>query len=303
MTLPRNNLKSQSGQILIIFLLILVIGLAIIISIASRAITDLRVSTTSEESNRAYFAAEAGVEEALKKISTEGNAVTNGNIDLGQTEVNYSVGTINLTVDQPFVFPNELAKDDVAQIVFLSNFDNLSSSAYGDSGEQQLTLYWGTSGTPAGNPETPAVEFKIVYYTGTEFKIIDYTFDPYDARPGPNNFCKSVGKVGYPNIGGKTFQFRRTINFRIGEGSPCNDKTPTGKLVLGRIKLLYNNTTAHPVAIAPESGRTLPGQVKEIIATGKTDSGVTRKLKVTRLHPSLPGLFDWVFFSGQSINK
>src|SRR3990167_1792944 len=106
MTLPRNNLKSQSGQILIIFLLILVIGLAIILSIASRAITDLRVSTTSEESSRAYFAAEAGVEEALKRISTEGVAVTGGSIDLGQSEVNYSVDTVSLGVDQAFVFPN-----------------------------------------------------------------------------------------------------------------------------------------------------------------------------------------------------
>ena len=303
MTLPRNNLKSQSGQILIIFLLILVIGLAIILSIASRAITDLRVSTTSEESSRAYFAAEAGVEEALKRISTEGVAVTGGSIDLGQSEVNYSVDTVSLGVDQAFVFPNELAKDDVAQIVFLSNFDILSSSAYGDLGEEKLILYWGKDNVNPNNTTvpgiTPALEFTIVYYTGTEFKLVKYAFD---SAARTNSFCGSVqiAPLGTPFL--SKFRFRREIKFRTGEGSPCDDKITTGKLVLGRIKLLYNDEP-HPVAIAPESGKTLPGQVKEIIATGKTDSGVTRKLKVTRLHPSLPGLFDWVFFSGQSINK
>src|SRR3989338_9342906 len=70
MDLPRRQLKSPKGQILILFLLVLVVGLAIVLSVASRSITDIRTTTTSDESNRAYFAAEAGIEEALKRLET-----------------------------------------------------------------------------------------------------------------------------------------------------------------------------------------------------------------------------------------
>ena len=52
------NFKKQAGQILIIFLLILVVGLALVLSVASRSITDIRITTSTDESNRAYFAAE-----------------------------------------------------------------------------------------------------------------------------------------------------------------------------------------------------------------------------------------------------
>ena len=68
MTLPKYLKTNQSGQVLVIFLLVLVIGLALVLSIASRTVTDIRQTTTSDESNRAYFAAESGIEDALKKI-------------------------------------------------------------------------------------------------------------------------------------------------------------------------------------------------------------------------------------------
>src|SRR4030065_2004501 len=68
MGLPKSHLKSSRGQILIIFLLILVVAAAIVLSVASRTVTEIRTTTTSDESNRAYFAAEAGVEEAIKRL-------------------------------------------------------------------------------------------------------------------------------------------------------------------------------------------------------------------------------------------
>src|SRR4030042_5279467 len=70
--LPK-KLHNSKGQILVLFLLVLVIGLSIVLLVASRTITDIRTTTTSDESNRAYFAAEAGVEEALQQLESTGS--------------------------------------------------------------------------------------------------------------------------------------------------------------------------------------------------------------------------------------
>ena len=55
----------KSGQILILVLLVVVVVLAIGLSVASRNITNLRTATQSEQSQRAFGAAEGGVEKVL----------------------------------------------------------------------------------------------------------------------------------------------------------------------------------------------------------------------------------------------
>jgi len=96
--------NNQSGQILIIFLLVLVVGLAIALSIASRTVTDIRQTTTSDESNRAYFAAEAGVERALKQISE--NPTFSGETidftDVNQSQANVVVSALTVPVGTVF---------------------------------------------------------------------------------------------------------------------------------------------------------------------------------------------------------
>src|SRR3989344_1324281 len=92
MDLPKTHLKSSKGQILILFLLVLVVGVAIVLSVASRTITDIRTTTTSDESNRAYFAAEAGIEEALKRLETNPSF---DKAELNFTSVNQTTAKIN----------------------------------------------------------------------------------------------------------------------------------------------------------------------------------------------------------------
>ncbi len=59
----------KSGQILILVLLIVVVALAVGLSVASRNITNLRSSTQTEQSQRAFTAAEGGVEDVLSRLS------------------------------------------------------------------------------------------------------------------------------------------------------------------------------------------------------------------------------------------
>lgn len=69
----------QRGQILLIMVLALVVVLTVGLSVASRSVTNVKISKQNEESARAFQAAEAGVQQALQ-------AYTNGNVSVGTAE-------------------------------------------------------------------------------------------------------------------------------------------------------------------------------------------------------------------------
>src|SRR5690242_8662448 len=62
----------EAGQALLIVVLVMVIALTVGLSLASRSITNLRNSTDEANSQAAFSAAEAGVEQAVKLGDTTG---------------------------------------------------------------------------------------------------------------------------------------------------------------------------------------------------------------------------------------
>ncbi|OGY22244.1 MAG: hypothetical protein A2126_03365 [Candidatus Woykebacteria bacterium GWB1_45_5] len=326
MDLPKTHLKSAKGQILILFLLVLVVGVAIVLSVASRTITDIRTTTTSDESNRAYFAAEAGIEEALQQLQSGGVVpdAASGGLKTSFPTVNTEAVTADVTPtagSAVFVYPEDVKKDDVVQVALLEDFlgDVFDPLNLGWSGTN-LDFYWSSSSDDS-SAETPAVEISVVYYcpggtcpgfpAGQSFGVSKIAFDPYTTRgPKPNNFCTNVEKAGPYTFPGesKEFYFKATVNVFQGVGNEnCNglklDATNT-KPVLARVRLLYNSTLASPVAVeSPAPNPPLPLQGTVLESTGTTSSGVTRKLQVTRLYPALPALFDYVLFSGSTLSK
>src|SRR5690242_2552024 len=57
---------NQKGQAIIILLLIMLVGLTVGLAITQRSLSDLSTSNKVEQSSRAFNAAEAGLEQALK---------------------------------------------------------------------------------------------------------------------------------------------------------------------------------------------------------------------------------------------
>src|SRR3990167_6666943 len=110
-------MKKRRGQILILILLIVVVALAVGLSVASRNITNLRTSTQTEHSQRAFTAAEGGVEDVLSRLSQ----VTQ-NIPVGEsTTVEVPVGELTATVQvkssniyEAAVQPGEVAQIDLS---------------------------------------------------------------------------------------------------------------------------------------------------------------------------------------------
>jgi hypothetical protein len=98
----KNMLVSNSGQVGIILLLITVVMLTVGISVVSRSTSDLNISNTSEQSNRALDAAESGVEQALSQDLKNYTPPTGGS---GPINVNTQVSSsrsLQAFVDQGY---------------------------------------------------------------------------------------------------------------------------------------------------------------------------------------------------------
>lgn len=92
------NVGSQSGQIGVIILLIMVVLLTIGISIASQSSQDLFLAQQQVESTRVFNAAEAGIEQALfADLDFDGTSFTGEVTDFASTDVavSYSVNKVN----------------------------------------------------------------------------------------------------------------------------------------------------------------------------------------------------------------
>src|SRR3989344_396244 len=118
--------RMKSGQILILVLLIVVVSLAVGLSVASRNLTNLRISTQTQESQRAFSAAEGGVEDVLSRLETLATPGSQSQADLisvGGYNETFDVGDIPATV-KVFgrnVYETTVEPGEVAQVNLLVN--------------------------------------------------------------------------------------------------------------------------------------------------------------------------------------
>lgn len=323
----KKHLTNQSGQMVILVMLVMVIALTIGLSLLSRTIQNTRLSTNTELSNRAYSAAEAGIEEALRQGGSDTGG-TNQNIGSNANQSTYNTDIlVQGNSSDPYVFPNPLSQDEAVQL-WLFDYTGYSSSStfpnvncsdgdfyINECGNKDLTISWGNSS--ALNSSTPALEVSFIYKNGANnsvnssntFEVEKCTYDPFSTRVPANNFSNTStnpdGTTCHPTglgnlsttshqVAGKTFNFSKTIRMASAGAAGGSGR----KYLLMRLKLLYNGSgQKHEIAVTPGSGVTLPAQ-GQIIESEGTAGDVVRKIRVYQSYPTLPGIFDFVLFNG-----
>lgn len=248
-----------------VVLLVLSVALTAGLSLVARTTTDISISQKETESNKAFEAAEAGIEQALKEIE-EGVTSSSFSIDeegLGDIGASSEVSLTNISGNQAIrtLYPGESA-------TFWLNFFIVDGEAFPNdeiswSGDN-LNICW-------DDESLEKAEVTVYYQEGGQYKAKRY----YDGQSGVS--C------------GEDF----------GRGLVINDLGSGGHFVNVR----FYSDQADPVRFtAVGEPNALPSQGVLIDSQGQV-SDVSRRLQVIKGWPELPDFFDFVLFSGGNLVK
>jgi Tfp pilus assembly protein PilX len=284
-TLMKKILCSNQGQIVLMIVLVTVVGLTIGLSLISRTITDIRISSQIEQSGRAFSAAEAGVENVLKSNIQPGPT---GNLTLEGATVNYSVKNLGGSADA-ITFQLTESGDDRNLWLVGHNEDGSLNEAVTYSPASNLEICWGTK-----KDSYPAIIVSLMYKHQNTYKIAKKAFDSQSR--GNNFIVVDDNSGGYCN---GEYNFRIILNPSSDPQDPNPSISKGGLgvfadsiLYLLRIQPLYESTGLKVVPQDP-----LPVQGKIITSIGQTDTGVVRKIQAYQSFPVLPSIFDYTLFS------
>jgi len=262
-----HNTYSQRGQALLITVLLMTVALTIGLALMSRTTTDIQISQQQEESARAFSAAEAGIEEALRSGGIIGGSVT---LDSGAsyTSTSTAVGRAD------FTFPDEIDPGD-AVTLWLNGHDGsgnfIETSPYGGS---SFNLCWGAGAVG----EVPAVEVSVYYKSGGQYLV---SRSAYDADRGRGNGFADVDSGGCLDL-----TYKKAISL------------PAGVLLFVNIKPFYSTAKIGAEGV----GANFPSQGQEIESIGALGE-ITRKVRVFRSWPAPAAVFDYGLFSGSGLVK
>ncbi len=277
--------RHQQGQILLITLLVLTVATTIALSLIGRATIDLSMSNQLEESTRAFNAAEAGVEQALKSgLGTNGPAVlTNGvTYDVTVNTIGGAAGVYQLPHQTP---------QNVTETIWLVEHDPITNEVVESKfyTSPTINLCWSQGVNP--NPSAGLV-VAVLYKSGVDnsYQVARMAVDP-NAATNNNNF----DATGITAAGCGLGYLQKQVNFTT-LGITVGVGVGADTLIALRVRPVYADTT-----IALDGGAAvLPKQGNEIQSTGATGTGVSRKVVVFQQYRAPLSIFDSVIYSQSS---
>lgn len=288
----------QKGQIILILILIITVVLAVVLSIVQKSLVDVSSSTRIEQSSRAFSAAEAGIEKALKGDKNLQSFPENNSSITQIFDSGFYPYTVPNTPQLPLEYP-PLAKEDVAQVWLADPAATLPTCGAPNVCYTQNTLdvYWGNSST-----DRAAIELTLVYHDGTQYKSRKWYLDHNSAIRTPPNGFNTVSCGGYTLITNTNYQC--LLRLGIGSAGSFNEALPSG-LMLIRARLLYN-ITSQPFAVQAvgscASGCNIPPQARILFSQGA--SGDTqRAIQLFQEYQVVPPYYDYAIFSAGDITK
>lgn len=313
----QNEGNGTSGQALLIILLTMTVALTVVLSIVSRSVTDISVTTYEEDSQRAFDAAEAGIEQALLSGSDQPET------SLGNAKFTTDISS-PLPASDEAAYPSDVLAGESATFWFMAhdssgNFDCSTGDCLRSNKINQIC--WGKPGAAINN-FTPAIEISLFYDTSlsaddtpndfSNVKIARFAYDPYSARAASNNF-RTTSATCSGGISSKNFAFS-TGQIQLNNSSPpdfdLGCPNSQGCLIMAKVKLLYNYDASsgdnfpHPVGINinPTGGTHLPAQGTQIDSVGEAGDTI-RRVNVFQGYPEPPFVFEAAIFGAGGLSK
>lgn len=250
----------QRGQILIIIILLSTVLITVALSISQITTQETQVAKLEEESKKAFAAAEAGIDAALKT----------GDVTIGEEAGQLNVGegitgqaTVETTKKPTFVTP--LLKKDEQYTLYLADY-NTTNNSFSGYFSGSLTFYLDNN----GGSDCPAIELTLISSSDT---ITRRLIDP----------CTQAGPIDIPTTNsGAPFKLKG-IDFYYKTSSSLSVNNT--KLIIARV--LFEETR---IGIDAE-GVNLPLQGKTVTSQAKTSTGVAKKIQLFQSYPQIPAEF------------
>ncbi|MBI4037371.1 hypothetical protein HY385_03030 [Candidatus Daviesbacteria bacterium] len=283
------KLNKEQGQVIIILLLVVVVALGIGLSAVGRSINEISTSTKTEESTRAFSAAEAGIERALFS-QTSNSSFSLGNQSSGSFTTNANLPPAGQALEYP-----PFGKEGFAQFWLSNHIPSIGKSYDLDN----FNLYFGTAKHYSDHNDQPAVEVSVILTDSDirSYYIKRYYYDSYAGRNLNFSSCATSESGEKVRTNGNTADSSFYCRVQISSYK----SQPTDFPVMVRVRILYTNSS-HPVALQPAVGASLPTQATIYKATG-TAGNSQRTLQVFKENMVTPGLFDYALFSAGDLQK
>lgn len=246
----------------------MVVGLTVGLAVASRSIINVRTSTEEENSQRAFSAAEAGIEKVLKTgISTGTSGLTNN------STFNTTIATINDPGLNGLLLNggSAVSRNEGIDIWLVPHLSNGRPDYSNPPINGTLFISWGLDSTDCNNA---AVEIVTIYGPISAPKSSRVAFDPCNDRnknaPPGNSNGFDTPTMGGDNIEGKLFRYKSKNPINMEDG------------LIIRVIPIYKNAI-----IGVKATQTLPSQGKKIESVGSSGS-TQRKINYVQGYLSLP---------------
>ena len=314
----------QKGQVVIVLLLMILVGLTIAIAANQRSLSDLSNSAQNEQSARAFSTAEAGIERA---ISIDYSQPVFGTVINKTDSGNQSTAEVKKVADLPssgqaLEEPQPVGRTTIAQF-WLANPDNgppAHDIVRYYSSNTPFLIYFGDPNVSVTSNSAPAIEVNLITADSTfvtassysgDFLSKRFLFDPNATRRNQDNFDNSpicpptpyiINTTSSPNLTAtdRNFKCLATINPLTTSGLPSSVDLNGRVPILVRVRMLYADD--QPLAVAGFGVNSLPPQLT--IYTSKGTAGQsTRVVQVSRKSYVYPPFLDFAIFSYGEITK
>lgn len=178
-------MKEKKGQIALIVLTVMAVALTLGLSLSRRAVTDVSITEKEQESAKAFSAAEAGIEEALRRLGQGETLVDITGGDLGVDDVEVNISEVGRTAD--FIYPLEFVEPGHFIVVWLREHNEDGTIDFNNGySEPDVTVCWEDEedGTQV------ALEVTYFYEDGGSYETKKWAFDPDDTRRDINGFSE-----------------------------------------------------------------------------------------------------------------
>lgn len=308
-----SSLLSQSGQAVLIILLSTLVALTIGLAVTQRSLTEVSNSTRVEQSSRAFSAAEAGIEQALKLGTSVSDSLSNqAGFDVTAGGEVPEISDNGVGLEYPLIGKATFAH------FWLRNPANLGDGATSYTHDKFL-VYFGNADQPEENSDQlPAIEVNVITYNGSSYVSNRYYYDSNSVRLNSNRFASA--SCNNPLNTANVYSLNNTNLEAPATSQPfyCKvDVPPTncaslsgctaysGTPILARVRILYSDKDQR-VALVPDapppSNNFLPPQSVLFDATG-TAGDTKRRLRLFTMKNVVPLYLDYAIFSAGPITK